>query len=95
MASIINHYIDLTKVDKTRLKDGKILQLTSVIDDASKYGNNVGTYESLSKQEKDSGKRRNYIGNGKIAWTDGVIRIAESDEVKTPAASTDPADLPF
>ena len=52
MASIINHYIDLTKVDKSRLKDGKFLQITTVLDNESKYGNNVGTYESMSKEEK-------------------------------------------
>ena len=57
MALIINHYIDLTKVDKTRLRDGKFLQITSVVDDETKFGNNVGTYESMSKDEKDSGKK--------------------------------------
>jgi len=36
MASIINHYIDLTKVDKSRLRDGKILQITTVVDDTTK-----------------------------------------------------------
>ncbi len=96
MAAIINHYIDLTKVDKSRFKDGKILQITTTIDDTSKFGNNAGTYESMSKEEKDSGRKRNYIGNGKVVWTDGVIVKAEKDN-PTPQAAAPVAseDLPF
>lgn len=93
MASIINHYIDLTKVDKSRLKEGKFLQITTVLDNKSKYGNNAGTYETMTKEEKDAGKKRNYIGNGKVVWTDGSIIIAEKEN-STPTAPAS-ADLPF
>ena len=95
MASIINHYIDLTKVDKSRLKDGKFLQITTVIDNESKYGNNVGTYETMSKEEKDADKKRNYVGNGKVVWTDGTIAIAEKENAAPVAAAPTAADLPF
>ena len=89
MASIINHYIDLTKV-------GKFLQITTVLDNESKYGNNVGTYESMSKEEKDAGKKRNYVGNGKVVWTDGTIAIAEKENaVPAAPATATAADLPF
>ena len=95
MASIINHYIDLTKVDKSRLKDGKFLQITTVLDNESKYGN-IGTYESMSKEEKDAGKKRNYVGNGKVVWTDGTIAIAEKENaVPAAPATATAADLPF
>ena len=97
MATIINHYIDLTKVDKSRLREGKFLQVTTVVNDETKYGNNVGTYESLSKEEKDSGKKRNYIGNGKVVWTDGAISVADKEAAVSSANGT-PAkdeDLPF
>jgi len=94
MALIIQHYIDLTKVDKTRLVDGTKLQITSVVDDATKFGNNVGTYESMSKEEKDSGRKRNYVGNGRVVWTDGVVKLAEKDEAKAAPKKTE-ADLPF
>ncbi len=95
MASIINHYIDLTKVDKSRLKDGKILQITTVVDDTTKYGNNVGTYESMSKDEKDAGKKRNYVGNGKVVWTDGSITVAEKENAPKKTAAPATEDLPF
>ena len=94
MALIIQHYIDLTKVDKTRLVDGTKLQITSVVDDETKFGNNVGTYESMSKAEKDSGRKRNYVGNGRVVWTDGVVKLAEKDEAKAAPKKTE-ADLPF
>lgn len=97
MATIINHYIDLTKVDKSRLREGKFLQVTTVVNDETKYGNNVGTYESLSKEEKDSGKKRNYIGNGKVVWTDGNIGVAdkEGSAPTTNGKVTTNEDLPF
>ena len=97
MATIINHYIDLTKVDKSRLREGKFLQVTTVVNDETKYGNNVGTYESLSKEEKDSGKKRNYIGNGKVVWTDGAITVAEKEAAVSSAngTTTKDEDLPF
>lgn len=95
MASIINHYIDLTKVDKSRLRDGKILQITTVVDDTTKYGNNVGTYESMSKDEKDAGKKRNYVGNGKVVWTDGSITVAEKEDAQKKATAPATEDLPF
>ena len=97
MATIINHYIDLTKVDKSRLREGKFLQVTTVVNDETKYGNNVGTYESLSKEEKDSGKKRNYIGNGKVVWTDGTIAVAEKEAAVSSAngTPTKDEDLPF
>ncbi len=95
MASIINHYIDLTKVDKSRLKDGKFLQITTVVDNESKYGNNVGTYETISKEEKDAGKKRNYVGNGKVVWTDGTIAVAEKQGAPKKAAAPATEDLPF
>jgi hypothetical protein len=95
MASIINHYIDLTKVDKSRLRDGKILQITTVVDDTTKYGNNVGTYETMSKDEKDAGKKRNYVGNGKVVWTDGGITVAEKEDVQKKATAPATEDLPF
>jgi hypothetical protein len=95
MASIINHYIDLTKVDKSRLKDGKFLQITTVVDNESKYGNNVGTYETISKEEKDAGKKRNYVGNGKVVWTDGTIAVAEKQDASRKAAAPTTGDLPF
>lgn len=97
MATIINHYIDLTKVDKSRLREGKFLQVTTVVNDETKYGNNVGTYESLSKEEKDSGKKRNYIGNGKVVWTDGNIGVADKEgpAPTTNGKVTTNEDLPF
>lgn len=96
MATIINHYIDLTKVDKSRLKDGKLLLITTAVNDETKYGNNVSTFETLSKDEKEGGKRRNYIGNGKVVWTDGSVVLAERDEVKPKSnGQVEAEDLPF
>tara|TARA_R100001015_G_C4450655_1_gene40938 strand:+ start:27 stop:320 length:294 start_codon:yes stop_codon:yes gene_type:complete len=97
MATIINHYIDLTKVDKSRLKDGKLLLVTTAVNDETKFGNNVGTYETPTKEEREAKKKRNYIGNGKVVWTDGAIAVAEKEEtVASSNGAAPPAeDLPF
>ncbi len=97
MALILNHYIDLTKVDKTKLKKGKFLEVTTYVDDVTKYGNNASTWEAMSLQDRDNGVKRNYIGNGKVAWTDGVVVVAEKEEVSKPQATAEVLDddLPF
>ena len=95
MGTLASISLDLTKVDKSRLKDGKFLQITTVVDNESKYGNNVGTYETISKEEKDAGKKRNYVGNGKVVWTDGTIAVAEKQDAPKKAAAPATEDLPF
>tara|TARA_R110000782_G_scaffold137458_1_gene229972 strand:+ start:2068 stop:2217 length:150 start_codon:yes stop_codon:yes gene_type:complete len=49
----------------------------------------------MSKEEKDAGKKRNYVGNGKVVWTDGTIAIAEKENAAPVAAAPTAADLPF
>ena len=42
-----------------------------------------------TKEERDAKKAKEYIGNGKIFWTDGTIKLAEREE------KTEDSDLPF
>lgn len=37
---------------------------------------NVSMYASQSKEEREANKKRYYIGNGGVFWTDGVIKKA-------------------
>lgn len=92
MSSIITLSIDLTKIDKSKLKDGKYLNTQIFINDDTKFGNNVSMAYSQTKEERESKQPKQYIANGKVNWTDGSIKVAEKDEVKV-EAKTD--DLPF
>lgn len=48
----------------------------SINDKTDQYGNNVSIYESQTKEERDAKAKKKYIANGKVLWTDGVIKTA-------------------
>ena len=52
MSAIITLSIDLTKIDKTKLNDGKYLNTQIFINDDTKFGNNVSMAYSQSKEER-------------------------------------------
>ena len=66
--------IDLTKIDKSRIKEvqkkdgttGKFLNLVMMTNDQpDQYGNDGFIAESVTKEEKEAGKRGNILGNCK------------------------------
>jgi hypothetical protein len=57
--------------------------LTFSIADETRYGNNVSAFDSQTKEERDAKKPKDYLGNGKIFWTDGKISVAEREEVES------------
>lgn len=96
MASLISLSIDLTKVTKSRLKEGKYLNTTISINDETKFGNNVSMYESQTKEERSSKTPRTYLANGRVVWTEGEIAVAEKEEeASKPATKEADPDLPF
>jgi hypothetical protein len=79
MSAILNLSIDLSKVDKGRLVDGKYLNTQIFINDESKFGNNVSVAYSQSKEQREAKEPKQYIANGKVVWTDNVIKVAEKE----------------
>lgn len=78
-----------------KTKDGVYKNYTlSISDKTNEYGQNVTMFEEQTKEQREAGEPRKYIGNGKIFWTDGNVSVAEAVEKETAAASTD-SDLPF
>ena len=93
MSTLISGSIDLSKVDKSKLKDGKYLQVQiSVNDTTDNYGNNVSITVNQTKEEREAKEKKTYLGNAKVVWTDNVIKLAE--KVDTPSAKVE-NDLPF
>lgn len=96
MSAIINLSIDVTKIDESKLikgKKGTYLNLTvSVNNELDNYGNNASCYISQSKEEREAKANRTYLGNGKVAWTDGTITKAQQRAQPEPYHQND--DLP-
>ena len=95
MSTLINLSIDVTKVTKENLGKGKYLNLTiSINDETNKYGQNVACWEEQSKEAREAKSEKNYVGNGKVVWTDGKVTVAEKQE--QPQQKHEPInDLPF
>ena len=77
MSAIIQMSIDVTKIDKSKLKDGKYLNVSISVNNETKYDNNVSMCYNQTKEERESGAKKTYFANGKVIWTDGVIKVAE------------------
>ena len=69
MAKLITASIDVTKLDKEKLvkgKKGTYANLTIWLnDEVDQFGNDVSIQQSLSKEEREAGASKIYLGNGK------------------------------
>jgi len=100
MSTLINASIRVDKLPKEKFvigKDGAVYyNLTISVQDETRYGNNVAITDSQTKDERDAKVAKNYLGNGKVVWTDGNVVLAEKDDnSKGTAAEKEAADLPF
>ena len=99
MASIINASLNLDKITKDKIfqgKNGRYVTLTFALNEETRYGNNVSVWESLTKEEREGGAEKNYIGNGKVVWTDGQITLAvREEETAGTQPQTTTNDFPF
>lgn len=104
MASLSNIYIKeetletLLKVVKQKGEKGVSIDF-SISDETNQYGQNVSSYVSQSKEQRDAKKARFYVGNGKCFWTDGKIVTAKKKEevhnAEVVQPTEDDRDLPF
>lgn len=67
--------IDVTKIDKSRIfegKKGKYIDLTTFIDteDEDQYGNNGFISQSVTKEERQNKVETPILGNCKVFYTD-------------------------
>jgi hypothetical protein len=63
--------IDVKKIDKAKIKDGKYLNLTVFVDaeNKDKYGSNGGIFHQQSKEESDAKTNKIFVGNSKVFWS--------------------------
>ena len=103
MASIISASIDLTKIDKAKIyegKKGKYYPITVVLnDEPGQYGDSGYIMTEQTKEERDAKAQKQYLGNVKVVWTNGQnVATAEKQgvqqSIEMQTASSEP-DLPF
>ena len=99
MSAIINASIRVDKLPKEKFvkgKDGAVYyNFTISVNDETRYGNNVAVMDSQTKEERDAKLARNYLGNGKVVWTDSNIVVAEREDKPQAVKETVSEDLPF
>jgi hypothetical protein len=100
MSTLINGSIRVDKLPKEKFikgKDGAVYyNFTVSVQDETRYGNNVAFMDSQTKEERDAKMPKNYLGNGKVVWTDGTVTLAEREEKQLEVAVDEQSgDLPF
>jgi hypothetical protein len=101
MSAIINVSLNLDSLNKSKVikgKKGNYYNITlSVNDQTSQFGDNVSLFDTQTKEERDVKAERNYVGNGKVTWTDGNIVAAERQESQQKQAEpvAEDVDFPF
>jgi hypothetical protein len=72
----------------------------SIGDKQDDYGNNASVFVQQSKEDREAKTHKQYVGNGKVVWTDGKIvkaEYVERTEAKPTGMSMQSSntDLPF
>lgn len=72
----------------------------SVNDNNDQYGHNVGAFVSQTKEEREAGKKRYYVGNGIVLYvSDGGVKIIPKEQpqenIKARDANVTTEDFPF
>jgi hypothetical protein len=102
MSSLLSFYVKKetleTLLKTVNAKGEKGLELTlSISEEPNQYGQNVSGWVSQTKEQREAKKDRYFVGNGKVIWTDGTIKVVQKEEPKpAPApAAQEKDDLPF
>jgi hypothetical protein len=104
MASIISGNINLSKLDKSKIyegKKGKYYPVTVVINnEIGEYGDSGYIMTEQTKEQREAKEQKSYLGNVKVIWTDGQ-NVSTADkpmqaamQMQQPAQTEEP-DLPF
>lgn len=100
MARIISASIDVSKIDKSKLIDGKNgakyynFDIT-VNDEPNKYGKDVSISQSQTKEEREANEKKVFIGNGKTVWSKEAQCQLHPKQEKQNRNESDSQDMPF
>lgn len=99
MSAIISASIDLSKIDKSKIKEhsngGKYYSIQIFVNDnTDSYGNNVGVCDAQTKEEREAKEKKKYLGNGKVVYSSGISTPQRTEQPQQPAQEPQD-DLPF
>lgn len=92
--------IDLSKIDKTRIVEGKnggkYFNITIILNDTKdQYGNDVSVQVGQTKEERSAKTKAVYLGNGRLIYSSSVEEEAGKNPIPPVNSSSDNDDLPF
>lgn len=91
---IIGASIDLSKIDKSKIVQGKngakYYNVDIIVNDKpDNYGNNVAITDKQTKEERTAKEKKVYLGNGKVVWQKDAEKSVEEKPFN---ANTDSGD---
>lgn len=97
MSKIIAASIDVMKIDKSRIVEGKngakYYNISIILnDEKDTYGNDCAITEGQTKEERAAKTKAKYIGNGKVVYESQQATPAKNWPI---ADQSDDSDLPF
>jgi len=102
MAGILKGNIDVTKIPKDKIYDGKkgkyIGVVVSINNEADQFGQHGSVTVDQTKEEREAKEPKIYLGNLQVVWTDGEAipqKEQQSMPMKAAAANDSEDDLPF
>jgi hypothetical protein len=102
MSSLLSFYLKKetleTMLKVVNQKNDKGVEMTiSINEEANQYGQNVSGWVSQTEEQRKAKKERFFTGNGKVFWTDGIIKVAakEQQNERQPDNEPESDDLPF
>jgi len=104
MASIVSANIDLTKINKSKIyegKKGKYYPITIVLnDEPGQYGDSGYIMTEQTKEERDAKAQKEYLGNVKVVWTNGqnvttADKQGTQQSIEVQNVKQEEPDLPF
>lgn len=73
MSKIYSASINLDKITESKIihgKSGRYIDISIACNDQyDKYGNNLSVIESQTNEERQIEQEKNYLGNGRLVWT--------------------------
>ena len=86
--NVIKLTIDVTKIDKSRLykgKKGTYLNCSVILKgEPDQYGNDGFIVESISKDERESGKQGTILGNAVVVMKKPAEKVEQDDDDTLP-----------
>ena len=70
----------LIKIDIKKEDGSYVNYMGSISDHFDLNGNNIKFFEVQTKEEREQKKPKNYVFNGRVVWTDGIIVVNKKNE---------------